>query len=126
MAAIASNPAIKVTLTSSGAAIKQIELKQHKEGDGKVILNQNAHSNVLALSGWADSVDFQVEQSNPDSVTYAALLPGTKLPDLAFRPVKPLKVGFNATTTPTATRKNPPSAAPQRLSTPPSTAPAKA
>ena len=30
----------------------------------------------------------------------AALLTGTKLPDLAFRPVKPLKVGFNATTTP--------------------------
>ena len=28
----------------------------------------------------------------------AALLTGTKLPDLAFRPVKPLKVGFNAKT----------------------------
>jgi len=73
---VIENPAIKVTLTSKGAAIEDIELKQHQDGEGHVTLNAQAHSNVLALDGWPGVADFQVKQSSPDGVVYTALLPG--------------------------------------------------
>ncbi len=73
---VIENPAIKVTLTSNGAAIKDIELKQHREGDGHVILNADAHSNVLDLAGWPGANAFQVKSSSPDGVVYTADLPG--------------------------------------------------
>ncbi|HUB66313.1 MAG TPA: membrane protein insertase YidC [Candidatus Methylacidiphilales bacterium] len=72
------NNAIKVRLTSHGAAIEEIELKQHKSGlNGNIILNQQAHSNVLALAGWngAGDASFQVTEKPPGSVIYSTDLP---------------------------------------------------
>ena len=71
------NDAIKVTLTSLGAAINRIELKLHKADDGgNIVLNDQARSNVLALSGWTGTapVNFQV-QASTGSVVYTADLP---------------------------------------------------
>jgi YidC/Oxa1 family membrane protein insertase len=70
------NDEIKVTLTTHGASIKQIDLKQHREGDRDVVLNDESRSNVMALTGWpdSDSTAFQAE-SAPGSVTYIAALP---------------------------------------------------
>src|SRR5260221_4156662 len=72
------NPALKVTLTSRGAAIKEVELKLQKEDDGYVVLNKQAHSSVLELSGWpgADTAGFQAAQSSPDRIVYTTQLPG--------------------------------------------------
>jgi YidC/Oxa1 family membrane protein insertase len=71
------NDAMKVTFTSLGAAITEIELKQHKaDNGGHVVLNEQSHSNILALSGWpgADTADFQA-QENANGVIYTGTLP---------------------------------------------------
>ena len=73
------NDAMKVTFTSLGAAITEVELKQHKaDNGGNIILNEQSHSNVMALHGWpgADTVDFQAQENGGDGVTYKATLPG--------------------------------------------------
>jgi YidC/Oxa1 family membrane protein insertase len=74
---VLENDAMKVTFTSKGAAITEIDLKQHKaENGGDVILNEQSRSNVLDLSGWqgADTVSFQA-QNSADSITYSGALP---------------------------------------------------
>jgi YidC/Oxa1 family membrane protein insertase len=74
--AFLQNAAIKVTFTSLGAAIKEVELLRQKEDrTGNVILNEQAHSNVLQLGGWpgADAVNFQLRQS-PNSLVYTGAL----------------------------------------------------
>jgi len=73
---VIENPAIKVTLTSNGAAIENIELKEQRDGAGHILLNDHAHSNVLALNGWPGASAFQVKQSSPDGVVYTTDLPG--------------------------------------------------
>jgi YidC/Oxa1 family membrane protein insertase len=72
------NDYVKVTLTTRGAAIKEIDLKKHHEGrngSGDIVLNEQSHNGVMAIEGWpgADS-DFQV-QATPTSLTYTATLP---------------------------------------------------
>ena len=70
------NATLRVTLTSAGAAIKQIELKKHKEDrGGNVVLNENSQSNIMQLSGWpeADNAAFQIQQT-AQSLTYSAAL----------------------------------------------------
>jgi YidC/Oxa1 family membrane protein insertase len=74
---VIENDAMKVTFTSVGAAIKEVELKQHRaDNGGHVVLNEQSHSNVLALSGWpgADTANFQF-QAVPDGVVYSCDLP---------------------------------------------------
>ena len=70
------NDFVKVTLTTHGASIKQVDLKKHREGDGDVVLNDESRSNIMALAGWpeADSTAFQ-SQSSPGSITYTATMP---------------------------------------------------
>jgi YidC/Oxa1 family membrane protein insertase len=75
---VIENDAMKVTFTSLGAAITQIELKQHKaDNGGNIVLNEQSHSNVLALSGWpgADTANFQVEENLPNGVRFSCDLP---------------------------------------------------
>ena len=71
------NNDVKITFTSRGAAIKSIDLKNHREGDRDVILNDQSRSNVLAVTGWpgADSAEFAVQHSN-NALTYTGSLPG--------------------------------------------------
>ncbi len=71
------NDDIKATLTTDGAAIKEIELKKHNDNGGKIRLNQQAHSNVLQLNGWPglDASAFQIKDSSPQGVTYQTQLP---------------------------------------------------
>jgi YidC/Oxa1 family membrane protein insertase len=78
------NDAMRLTLTSHGAAIKEVELKKHKEEKtdniktGNIVLNEQSHTDVLALSGWpgADTIDFQLKESSANGVVYTANLPG--------------------------------------------------
>jgi YidC/Oxa1 family membrane protein insertase len=73
------NGFIKVTFTTKGASIEEVDLKKHKEGEhGDVVLNQESHDNVMALSGWpgADTAAFQVESAPPE-ITYTASLPNS-------------------------------------------------
>jgi len=75
---VIENDAIKVTFTSVGAAIKEVELKQQKaDNGGHIVLNAESHSNVLALTGWpgADTANFQ-SQTAPDGVVFSCDLPG--------------------------------------------------
>jgi YidC/Oxa1 family membrane protein insertase len=75
---VIENDALKVTFTSIGAAITEIELKQHKaDNGGNIVLNEQSHSNVLALSGWpgADTANFQVQENPGDGVAYTCDLP---------------------------------------------------
>jgi YidC/Oxa1 family membrane protein insertase len=75
--AFLENDTIKVTFTSLGAAIKEVELKKHKEDRGSnVVLNENSQSNILQLSGWpgAETTGFQVQQT-PTTLDYSATLP---------------------------------------------------
>ena len=75
---VIENDALKVTFTSVGAAIKEVELKQQKaDNGGHVVLNAQSHSNVLALSGWpgADTANFQ-SQTVPDGAVFSCDLPG--------------------------------------------------
>jgi YidC/Oxa1 family membrane protein insertase len=74
------NDYIKATFTSHGASIKTVDLKKHHEGrsgGGDVVLNEQAHNNIMAIQGWpgADSTAFQV-QSTPKSLTYTTTLSG--------------------------------------------------
>jgi YidC/Oxa1 family membrane protein insertase len=74
---ILENDQIKATFTSRGAAVKEVELKNHLEGEHEqVVLNEQAHSNILQLGGWpgADSVSFAVQQS-PGALVYTGTLP---------------------------------------------------
>jgi YidC/Oxa1 family membrane protein insertase len=75
---VIENDAMKVTFTSLSAAITEIELKGQKaDNGGNVILNEHAHSNVLALTGWpgVDAANFQVQENGGTGVTYTADLP---------------------------------------------------
>ena len=71
------NDNVKITFTTRGAAIKTIDLKNHREGDSDVILNAGSRSNVMAVTGWpgADATAFAV-QSAPAALSYTASLPG--------------------------------------------------
>jgi YidC/Oxa1 family membrane protein insertase len=71
------NDDVKITFTSRGAAIKWIDLKQHREGDRDVILNDQSRNNVMAVTGWpgAESTAFAV-QSSPGALTYTGTLTG--------------------------------------------------
>jgi len=74
---VLENDAIKVTFTSLGAAITEIELKLHKaDNGGNIVLNEQSHSNVLALTGWpgADAANFQ-DESIPNGVRFTCDLP---------------------------------------------------
>ena len=74
--AFLENATIRATFTSHGAAIKEMELKKHKEDrGGNVVLNENSQSNILQLTGWpeADTASFQVRQS-AQSLTYTTTL----------------------------------------------------
>ena len=76
--AFLENADVRMTLTSLGAAIKEVELKKASEGkDDHVVLNEQARNNVMQLSGWpgAESITFQGQQS-PGSMVYTATLPG--------------------------------------------------
>jgi YidC/Oxa1 family membrane protein insertase len=67
---------MKVTFTSVGAAITEIVLKQHQaDNGGNVVLNEKAHSNILALAGWpgADTADFD-SQEIPGGVVFSTTL----------------------------------------------------
>jgi YidC/Oxa1 family membrane protein insertase len=71
------NDFVRVTFTSVGAAIRQIELKQHKDGDkSNIILNEHSHSNVFQLTGWpgAGNAAFTA-QSGPGTLAYSGDLP---------------------------------------------------
>jgi YidC/Oxa1 family membrane protein insertase len=75
--AFLDNNAIRATMTSRGAAIKEVELKTHKEDKtGNVVLNEQAHSSIMALTGWtgAESLNFQSRQT-PNGIAYTAVLP---------------------------------------------------
>ena len=73
------NDALKVTFTSAGAAIKEVELKLQKaDNGGNVILNEQSRSNVLALSGWpgADTANFSTKEDLDHAITFTTALPG--------------------------------------------------
>jgi YidC/Oxa1 family membrane protein insertase len=72
------NDAMKITFTSRGAAIKQVELKLQKADEGgNIILNQRARSNVMALKGWpgADTANFTAQQDQNNRITFTTTLP---------------------------------------------------
>jgi len=72
------NDTIKVKLTSNGAAVEEIELKQQKaHPSGHIVLNEQSRFNILTLGGWtgADTATFQVAENLPGSVTYSTGLP---------------------------------------------------
>jgi YidC/Oxa1 family membrane protein insertase len=74
--AFLENGTIRATFTSAGAAIKEVELKKHKEDrGGAVVLNENSQTNILQVSGWpeAESANFQVQQT-ANSLTYSSTL----------------------------------------------------
>ena len=70
------NADIKVTFTTKGASIKEVALKTQQQNEhGDVVLNEQAHDNIMAITGWpgAESSNFQVE-STPQAITYATEL----------------------------------------------------
>jgi YidC/Oxa1 family membrane protein insertase len=72
------NDALKVTFTSVGAAIKDVELKLHKaDNGGNIILNEQSKSNVLALAGWpgADTANFSATEDLGNAITFSTDLP---------------------------------------------------
>lgn len=75
---VLENDSIKVTFTSRGAAIKEVELKKHKEEDTSIKLNEHSHTNVMNLTGWpgADTAVFQTKQVPPGGLVYSYELPG--------------------------------------------------
>ena len=76
---VIENDAMKVTFTSLGAAITEVELKKHKaDNGGNIILNEQSHSNVMALHGWpgADGANFDAQLNGDDGVTFTTTLPG--------------------------------------------------
>ena len=75
---VLENDAMKVTFTSAGAAIREVELKLQKaDHGGNIILNEESESNILALNGWpgADTADFQAQQDLGNGITYTCTLP---------------------------------------------------
>jgi len=75
---VLENDAMKVTFTSLGAAITEVELKKHKaDNGGNIILNEQSHSNVLALTGWpgADTANFDVQENPGAGLTFTYNLP---------------------------------------------------
>ncbi len=94
------NDAIKMKLTSRGAAVKTVELKAHQnDKTNNVVLNQNAHSNVMELRGWpgADVQSFEIVSSTPDQVVYQAQLAnGVKWErSYAFAEIKDTEAGMS-------------------------------
>jgi len=73
--AFLENDTVKITFSSLGGDIKEVELKKAREGDGNVVLNEQSHSNILQLTGWpgADLTHFQVQQT-PHSLIYSGML----------------------------------------------------
>jgi YidC/Oxa1 family membrane protein insertase len=74
---LVENPAIRITFTSAGAAIKEVELKQQRQGtSGNVVLNEQSHENVMAVTGWpgAETADFLATEI-PGGVAYGTTLP---------------------------------------------------
>ena len=72
------NDSVRVTFTSHGASIKEVELKKHKQDQtGNVVLNEQSHENIMDLSGWpgADTSGFQVKEVPPNGVIYSSNLP---------------------------------------------------
>lgn len=72
------NDAMKITFTSVGAAIRNVELKLQKaDNGGNIILNQQSRSNVMALIGWpgADTANFTSQQELNDAITFTTTLP---------------------------------------------------
>jgi YidC/Oxa1 family membrane protein insertase len=72
------NDAMKLTLTSHGGAIAVVELKRHRsDTGGNVILNEDAHTNILALQGWTNGelADFDQQESIPNGIRYTTTLP---------------------------------------------------
>jgi YidC/Oxa1 family membrane protein insertase len=72
------NDSIRVTFTSNGGSIKEIELKKHQQDrTGNVVLNEKSHANVMDLSGWpgAGTAHFQVKEVPPNGVIYSGDLP---------------------------------------------------
>jgi YidC/Oxa1 family membrane protein insertase len=71
------NDALRATMTSRGAAIKEVELKKQKDGKtSDLILNEQAHSSILELTGWpgAESLNF-TSRPVPNGLAYTAALP---------------------------------------------------
>src|ERR1700744_449590 len=72
------NDAVKTTFTSAGAAIKHVELKLQKaDNGGNIILNQEARTNVMTLSGWpgADTANFTAQVDPGQAITFTTTLP---------------------------------------------------
>ena len=97
---VVENDAMKVTFTSVGAAITEIELKQQKaDNGGNIMLNEQSHTNVLALNGWpgADTASFTAQENPGQGVTYTAELPnGLKWQrTYAFRQEQPTNSGMS-------------------------------
>ncbi len=72
------NDAIKITFTSVGAAIKNVELKlQNADTGGHIILNQQSRSNVLTLTGWpgSDTANFTSQVDPGNAITFSTTLP---------------------------------------------------
>ena len=72
------NADIRVTLTSLGAAIREVELKKASENkDDHVVLNEHSKSNVLQVMGWpgTDSLNFTAKPGT-GTLTYTATFSG--------------------------------------------------
>ena len=72
------NDAVKITFTSIGAAIKEVELKLQKaDNGGNIILNQQSRSNVMTVNGWpgADKADFTAQVDAGKAITFTTTLP---------------------------------------------------
>ena len=75
---VIENDALKITFTSAGAAIKEVELKKYRaDNGGNIVLNEQAHSNILSLTGWpgADTASFVPQENGADGITYTSDLP---------------------------------------------------
>jgi YidC/Oxa1 family membrane protein insertase len=79
---VLENDALKLTFTSVGASIKEVELKQHQDDNGgHIVLNEQARSSIMALSGWpgVDTANFQLQHSSAMRLNYTYdLLDGLK------------------------------------------------
>jgi YidC/Oxa1 family membrane protein insertase len=74
---VLENDAMKVTFTSLGASIKDVELKLQKADDGgNIILNDDAQSNIMALDGWpgVDPAGFDSQTNLGNGITYTCTL----------------------------------------------------
>ena len=72
------NDAVKISFTSLGAAIKNVELKLQKaDNGGNIVLNQQSRSNVMTLTGWpgADTANFSAQVDAGRAITFTTTLP---------------------------------------------------